>query len=93
MECEYMGKITTGAINPEAGSSKKYKTGSWRNLRPVIHFDICNKKCLLCYQYCPEGAVEKTKDGPRIKYAYCKGCGICAHECTKEAISMEQEEK
>ncbi|MCC7467668.1 MAG: 4Fe-4S binding protein, partial [Burkholderiaceae bacterium] len=24
---------------------------------------------------------------------FCKGCGICAHECPKKAISMEREEK
>jgi 2-oxoacid:acceptor oxidoreductase delta subunit (pyruvate/2-ketoisovalerate family) len=88
-----MAKITTGAINPKAGSSKNYKTGSWRNMRPKIDRKKCNKKCLLCYQYCPESAVEKTKDGPKINYDYCKGCGICSHECTKEAIEMKQEEK
>ena len=87
-----MTKITIGAINPAAGSSKNYKTGSWRNLRPVVDKDVCNK-CLLCYQYCPDSAIEKTEDGPKINYDYCKGCGICAHECPKEAIKMEQEEK
>ena len=88
-----MAKITTGAINPEAGSSKKYKTGSWRNLRPVIYFDKCNLKCYLCYEYCPDSAVEKTANGPKINLDYCKGCGICANECPKEAITMKQEEK
>jgi pyruvate ferredoxin oxidoreductase delta subunit len=88
-----MVKITIGAINPKAGSSKKYKTGSWRNLRPVIDFDKCNLKCYLCYEYCPDSAVEKTDNGPRINYDYCKGCGICAYECVREAITMKQEEK
>lgn len=88
-----MAKITTGAINPKPGSSKKYKTGSWRNMRPEIDPEKCNKKCLLCYEYCPDSAVEKTKDGPKIKYEFCKGCGICARECTKEAIEMKPEEK
>ena len=88
-----MAKITTGAINQNPGSSKNYKTGSWRNMKPVIDFDKCNLKCYLCYEYCPDSAVEKTSDGPRIKYDYCKGCGICAQECAKEAITMEQEEK
>jgi 2-oxoacid:acceptor oxidoreductase delta subunit (pyruvate/2-ketoisovalerate family) len=88
-----MAKITTGAINPKAGSSKNYKTGSWRNLKPVIDYEICTLKCLLCYQYCPDSAVEKTENGPKINYDYCKGCGICAEECTKKAIKMIKEEK
>ncbi|PIV68985.1 MAG: ferredoxin, partial [Euryarchaeota archaeon CG01_land_8_20_14_3_00_38_12] len=24
-------------------------------------------------------------------YDYCKGCGICANECPKNAINMEEE--
>ena len=24
---------------------------------------------------------------------YCKGCGICAHECWPEAIAMKEEEE
>ena len=27
-----------------------------------------------------------------ICYDYCKGCGICAHECPKNAITMIPEE-
>jgi Pyruvate/2-oxoacid:ferredoxin oxidoreductase delta subunit len=28
-----------------------------------------------------------------IDLDYCKGCGICANECMKKAISMEIEKK
>jgi Pyruvate/2-oxoacid:ferredoxin oxidoreductase delta subunit len=28
-----------------------------------------------------------------IDYDHCKGCGICAEECPKDAIHMEEEEK
>ena len=88
-----LAKITVGAINPEAGSSKSYKTGSWRSMRPKIDFDKCTKKCYFCFEYCPDGAVSKSDDGPVIDFDYCKGCGICAVECPKEAIEMETEEK
>jgi len=68
----------------EAGTSKKFKTGNWRSVRPV----------LICWVYCPDSAI-KTKDGKffEFDYDYCKGCGICAHECPKDAISMEPEKK
>jgi Pyruvate/2-oxoacid:ferredoxin oxidoreductase delta subunit len=28
---------------------------------------------------------------PKINYDYCKGCGICAHECPLKIIKMERE--
>jgi len=92
-ECEYLVKVTVGAVNPEPGSSKNYETGSWRTLRPVIDYDKCTKKCYFCYDFCPDSAVEKTENGPKINYKYCKGCGICAYECPKEAIELVPEEK
>ncbi|MGC8974292.1 MAG: 4Fe-4S binding protein, partial [Thermoproteus sp.] len=27
----------------------------------------------------------------KIDYTYCKGCGICAHECPTKAIEMVPE--
>jgi len=78
-------------IITEAGSSVKYKTGSWRALRPVIDQSRCIK-CLLCWIYCPEPAiVRKEDDSVEIDYDYCKGCGICAHECPVKAITMVEE--
>jgi pyruvate ferredoxin oxidoreductase delta subunit len=48
----------------------------------------------MCQTLCPEGCVHEDEEGffdP--DFAYCKGCGICATECPKEAITMKQEEK
>jgi pyruvate ferredoxin oxidoreductase delta subunit len=48
----------------------------------------------MCQTLCPEGCVREDTEGffdP--DYSYCKGCGICATECPKEAITMKQEEK
>lgn len=87
-----MVKITTGAINPNPGSSMAYKTGSWRTLKPVVDIGKCIK-CYLCYGYCPDSAISKTDSGPVINYDYCKGCGICANECPTNAIEMVAEVK
>lgn len=88
-----MAKVTVGAVNTEPGSSKNYETGSWRTLKPKVDPEKCTKKCWFCYEFCPDSAIEKSPDGPKIDYRYCKGCGICAHECPKKAIELESEEK
>jgi pyruvate ferredoxin oxidoreductase delta subunit len=66
------------------------KTGGWRDFRPVLDIKKC-VKCLRCWIYCPEGAIIRNDDSPRIDYDYCKGCGICANECPTKAIRMERE--
>ncbi len=52
-------------------------------------------RCDNCYGVCPDNAVIKTGD-PGTPYLidldYCKGCGICAHECPSGAITMFPEE-
>lgn len=63
------------------------KNAGWRNLRPVVDSAKC-KKCLQCYMVCPDGTI--TKD-IQIDYDFCKGCGICAKQCSFGAIKMEAE--
>jgi pyruvate ferredoxin oxidoreductase delta subunit len=74
------------------GSSKEYKTGTWRTLRPLFKHDTCND-CRICVVVCPDSCVY----GHDLKYDadmdYCKGCGICAHECPVDDIDMVVEVK
>ncbi len=65
------------------------KTGSWRFLRPVLDHDKCIK-CLLCWVHCPDAVIDR--DTLEIDLTYCKGCGICAEECPKKAITMVRED-
>ena len=88
-----MTKVSIGACNTEAGSSKLNKTGDWRTMRPEVDYDKCTKKCWFCFEFCPDSSITKTDGGPEIDYLFCKGCGICAVECPKDAIKMESEEK
>ncbi|HDN62569.1 4Fe-4S binding protein [Candidatus Bathyarchaeota archaeon] len=74
----------------EPKSSLKYKTGDWRGpFTPKINQEKCTR-CLLCWIYCPDGAIERVGDGVRINLDYCKGCGICVSECPVKAITMER---
>jgi 2-oxoacid:acceptor oxidoreductase delta subunit (pyruvate/2-ketoisovalerate family) len=49
--------------------------------------------CMSCYDYCPDLAIQmdgKAKERA-IDYDHCKGCGICAEECPRGAISWVHE--
>ena len=84
-------KLTTGAV-VKGGTSLNYKTGTWRDQRPVIDQEACNK-CGICKDVCPDDSVSVKDEQYEIDYDFCKGCGICAHECTSDAIEMVHEEK
>jgi NADPH-dependent glutamate synthase beta subunit-like oxidoreductase/ferredoxin len=53
--------------------------------------------CDNCWTLCPDSAVLKTEDiasdGSHyvFDYDYCKGCGLCAHECPCGYIEMREE--
>jgi len=53
--------------------------------------------CDNCWTLCPEPAVLKLKEEATegghylFDYEYCKGCGLCAHECPCGFILMEDE--
>jgi len=53
----------------------------------------CNE-CDTCWLYCPDVCIlHRDGSGYEINYDYCKGCGICAQECPRVAITMEEELK
>ena len=64
----------------------------------------CNL-CDTCLIFCPDVAIVRTpplspltlggdeRGDYEINYDYCKGCGICAEECPRYAISIEEELK
>ena len=84
-------KITMGAV-VQGGTSLEYKTGSWRDQRPIIDYDLC-KNCGICESVCPDSSVHQQGETYFIDYDYCKGCGLCAYECPADAIKMILEEK
>jgi pyruvate ferredoxin oxidoreductase delta subunit len=94
---EKKGPETWQEVNPgcmvfRPGSAAEYHTGSWRAKKPLWENQKCIK-CGVCYIYCPEGCITEQKDGFfDANLDYCKGCGICAHECWPKAIVMVNEE-
>jgi len=51
--------------------------------------------CDNCLIFCPDVAIAHDPNGKGyvINYDYCKGCGICVHECPRNAMSFEEELK
>jgi len=49
-------------------------------------------RCDNCWTLCPDNAVLKTREDSQdpyvLDYGFCKGCGICAHECPTGFIRM-----
>ncbi len=89
-------KLPLGCAVPEAGSTKAYNTGDWRShQRPDTDFNACIK-CGLCYIMCPDICYQPhpEKEGMyKWNSFYCKGCGICIHECPKKAIAWKAEKE
>jgi len=82
---------TLGAIIPEPGTSSRYETGGWRSNRPVLDSKKCIN-CFFCFIYCPDSSIV-VEEGKMTGFhlQHCKGCGICAQECPKDAINMISE--
>lgn len=52
---------------------------------------VCNS-CEVCLIFCPDVSISRRDDGRfDIAYDYCKGCGLCAAECPRGAITMTRE--
>lgn len=86
---EYKTTATSAIIS--AGTAKSYETGSWRSQRPVLDKEQC-VNCMTCWVFCPDNSiVVENGEVLGFKLTHCKGCGICAQDCPKKAITMVPE--
>jgi pyruvate ferredoxin oxidoreductase delta subunit len=68
------------------------KNAGWRVFKPVVDEAKCIG-CYKCYMLCPDGVIFKKEKAIDVDYDYCKGCGVCAHECPVNAISMIKDDR
>ncbi|MDP8223676.1 MAG: NAD(P)-binding protein [Candidatus Lernaella stagnicola] len=58
-----------------------------------FHCGVCTM-CDICYMFCPDVFILHKTDGEYgydINFDYCKGCGICVHECPRAAMILVEE--
>ncbi len=67
-------------------------TGDWRYQRPVTLDGKC-RKCGVCFLYCPTGSRYERGSTFDTDLRFCKGCGLCARECSALAIAMVEERR
>ena len=64
---------------------------------PLIDLGTCSN-CFLCTAYCREHAIEKVKDGAKVKgfrisSHRCNGCGVCVDVCRPGALRINHHVK
>jgi 2-oxoacid:acceptor oxidoreductase delta subunit (pyruvate/2-ketoisovalerate family) len=58
--------------------------------RRCFNCGVCNQ-CDLCLILCPDVAISRSDGHYEIALDYCKGCGICAEECPRGALTMTRQ--
>lgn len=67
------------------------RTGEWREQHPVTEAGKCSQ-CGWCYLFCPTGCISDSGTYFRANLDYCKGCGVCARVCPRNAVTIVKEE-
>jgi Pyruvate/2-oxoacid:ferredoxin oxidoreductase delta subunit len=67
------------------------REGSLREVERCLSCGTCNL-CLQCVSFCPDASIQLDEDkaAVTIDLDHCKGCGICAYECPRGVITMEE---
>ncbi|MDD5312543.1 MAG: 2-oxoacid:acceptor oxidoreductase family protein [Dehalococcoidia bacterium] len=83
--------LLVGCAVTDIGNTKRFCTGDWKSQHPEWDNTKCIK-CGICSLFCPEACIHEQADWYfRADLFFCKGCGICAHECWTQAIKMVEE--
>jgi Pyruvate/2-oxoacid:ferredoxin oxidoreductase delta subunit len=90
-------KIERFLVSDLAAEAEAKQEGTWdleRALQEVercLSCGTCNL-CLQCVSFCPDASIrlDEDKTAVTVDLDHCKGCGICAYECPRGVITMEE---
>ena len=91
LDINHLSELPATPISTPTKLAMGTLTGTWRDFRPVLNSNLCTG-CMQCWLHCPDGVITmSSEESPIFDYDYCKGCGICVHECRPKAIILEKE--
>jgi Pyruvate/2-oxoacid:ferredoxin oxidoreductase delta subunit len=71
--------------------------GTWNQERVLQEAERCLScgtcnLCSQCVSFCPDASIrlDENKTAVMVDLDHCKGCGICAYECPRGVITMEE---
>ena len=80
-----------------ATETEAKQEGMWDRERALQEAERCLScgtcnLCLQCVSFCPDASIRLDEDeaSVRVDLDHCKGCGICAYECPRGIITMEE---
>jgi 2-oxoacid:acceptor oxidoreductase gamma subunit (pyruvate/2-ketoisovalerate family) len=78
------------SIAGRAGSFGEVRRGldGIEEAKRCLSCGVCND-CDRCVTYCPDGVLRREGRDLVFDYDYCKGCGVCASECSRAVIYMK----
>jgi Pyruvate/2-oxoacid:ferredoxin oxidoreductase delta subunit len=90
-------KIERFLASDLAAEGKAKQEGTWdleraqREAEGCLSCGTCTL-CLQCVSFCPDASIrlDEEKREVMVDLDHCKGCGICAYECPRGVITMEE---
>ena len=90
-------KLERFLISDSAAEAEAKQEEIWDRERALLETERCLScgtcnLCLQCASFCPDASIrlDENKTAVTVDLDHCKGCGICAYECPRGVITMEE---
>ena len=100
-QCDLVGQERVRPLEKDPSQTRstfKDATNDFTEEQAMAEAGRCTRSnpcytCSVCELMCPDLAITRGRDGSIVvDLKYCKGCGLCAHYCPKNAITMVVDE-